>query len=670
MILNKIIIKNDKLIKEYQKMKKIFIIFTLFYLLGCPLNAQKGKIFGNDYPINRLNEFLINKSQWKPFPRCTDRSAWEKLPSKMRETYIHEAEKQINSGWENPPASLFLDFFRTGNRSRYETASFDRRTRLAGLVLAECMEGKKRFLDDIINGIWSICEETYWGLPAHINLQTKQNSLPDIKEPTVDLFAAETGMLIAWTYYLMYNELKTVDSLITERMQDELDRRIITPNESRTDFWWMGFDNNKLNNWTPWICSNWLAVLLLVENDNERRTRNVHKIMECLDNYVSSQTEDGGCDEGPSYWNRAPASLFDCIELLQSASNGKINLSGIPIIRNMGNYIMKVFIDSNYFINFADSPHKLNPNPSLIFRYGKFIKDEQMMRFGSYLLKSQSLDKTMYIQENFGALGRIIPAIFNFEELLKYPSEKPLFFDFYFPIRQIAGARSLPNSAKGFYFAAQGGNNAESHNHNDIGNFIIYYDGKPVLIDVGPEQYTAKTFSSRRYDIWTMQSAFHNLPTINGFMQKDGEKYMAENVTFTHDDKKAEFNLDLSKAYPEEAFIKKWNRKIILYRNRGINLIEDYLLGMVKDTLKLNFMTCIEPKPGKQGLIYLGESENNTQKIYMEFDSRKFNSEIETITTEDPNLLKEWGNKIYRIKLKSKNLTVKDEVLIKFQTGN
>ncbi len=42
---------------------------------------------------------------------------------------------------------------------------------LAKLVLGECMEGQGRFLDDILNGIWTICEETYWGVPAHVGVQ-------------------------------------------------------------------------------------------------------------------------------------------------------------------------------------------------------------------------------------------------------------------------------------------------------------------------------------------------------------------------------------------------------------------------------------------------------------------------------------------------------------------
>jgi hypothetical protein len=46
----------------------------------------------------------------------------------------------------------------------------------------------------------------------------------------------------------------------------------------------------------------------------------------------------------------------------------------------------------------------------------------------------------------------------------------------------------------------------EIHNHNDVGNFILYVDGMPAIIDIGAVTYTALTFSKDRYKIWNMQS--------------------------------------------------------------------------------------------------------------------------------------------------------------------
>ncbi|WP_092282222.1 hypothetical protein [Caldicoprobacter faecalis] len=53
-----------------------------------------------------------------------------------------------------------------------------------------------------------------------------------------------------------------------------------------------------------------------------------------------------------------------------------------------------------------------------------------------------------------------------------------------------------------------------------------------LFIDVGVETYTAKTFSSSRYEIWTMQSQYHNLPTVNGVCQQAGEQYRTIDVVY------------------------------------------------------------------------------------------------------------------------------------------
>src|SRR5437868_13875778 len=113
-------------------------------------------------------------------------------------------------------------------------------------------------------------------------------------------------------------------------------------------------------------------------------------------------------------------------------------------------------------------------------------------------------------------------------------------------------ARSVPNSAQGLYVAAWGGHNAQSHNHNDVGNFIVYGDGTPVLIDVGVETYSAKTFSAQRYEIWPMQSAYHNLPTINGIMQGAGREDKVKDVSFGESAKRVSFSADIAYAYPTE----------------------------------------------------------------------------------------------------------------------
>lgn len=58
-----------------------------------------------------------------------------------------------------------------------------------------------------------------------------------------------------------------------------------------------------------------------------------------------------------------------------------------------------------------------------------------------------------------------------------------------------------------------------------MGSFVIYKNGNPVVIDSGTGQYVSSSFTPKRYEIWYNNSLHHNLPSIDGLMQKNGPRY-------------------------------------------------------------------------------------------------------------------------------------------------
>jgi hypothetical protein len=627
--------------------------------------GEEMNILSGNYSLERLRGVILPAADWHPFPRVSERNAWQKLLAVVRNAHIEKAEEHLGCDWVTPKASVFMEYVRNGNRSNYQAVSFGRRTKLAELVLGECMEGEGRFLDDIMNGIWTICEETYWGVPAHVGAQKRGSGLPDVTEPTVDLFAAETAMLLAWTDYLVGEPLDRISPLIRERIRHEVDRRILSVNLERDDFWWMGFGGRIVNNWNPWICSNWLTAVLILENDAGRRARSIHKILKCLDNFLNPYPRDGGCDEGPGYWDRAGGSLYDCLELLYSASGGQIDVFDRPLIGEIGRYITRAYISYPYFINFADAAAKVHASASLIFRYGRSIGDRNMVGFGAYLAGKQQLGEDA-IRGSFGALGRILPEMFALDELLETDPVEPLPGDFWLPELQVMAARSREGSTEGLYVAAKGGHNEESHNHNDVGNFVVYADGYPAIVDVGVETYTAKTFSDRRYEIWTMQSAFHNLPTINGIMQKNGREFKAAAVDYEATEKSAVFRLDIAPAYPEEAKVRSWERTVTLNRGKNVVVRDRYELGAAVQNLELTLMSWRKPVLVQEGSIALENPKEapDLKPVTIEYDKQKFGAVIATVPLEDARLRSSWGERLYRIFLTAKQKSLKDEFAI------
>ena len=639
------------------KIRFISIIFLLLLISSAYAQLQRNIL---THSTNRqiLNEALIQAPDWHPYPTISDREKWNVVPESVRIGYIKKAEQYLGKEWEILPATFFLDFVRNDNRTRYENMFFGRRQRLTCLVMAEVFENKGRFLDDIANGVWAICEESFWGVPAHIGAQKKGSGLPDITEPIIDLFAAETGELLAWTYYLTGDKLNQISPLIKERIELEEDRRIITPYLGRNDFWWMGFNGERaVNNWNPWINSNVLNIALILEKNKVRREDVVYKSMQSIDVFLNGYPDDGGCDEGPGYWGRAGGSLFDYLDLLYLSTGGKINIYNDLLIRKIGQFIYKAWIHDDYYINFADASAINQPEAGLVYRFGKRINDPVMIGFGSFLSIRQKNGRSSEDPDD-GSLIRVIPDLLITNELQNEKPIEPFTADMWLPGLQVMAARSYPDSEKDLYFAAKGGHNAESHNHNDVGNFIVYADGRPLLIDIGVENYSAKTFSSNRYDIWTMQSQYHNLPTINGVQQAAGREYHAQNPQFSSTASKVSFSLDIAGAYPANAKVRSWNRRITLDRTKNLVLSEDYILSEWKEPVKLNIITAFNADVSKTGWIFLTDKRNKSLVYEIIYDPVKFMVSDEEKEVTDDRLIPVWGNRLTRLVF-----TVKDKSL-------
>jgi len=578
-----------------------------------------------------------------PFPSANERAGWEQLPADARTTLIGAGEQQLREPWEVLTASAALEFARNGNRSHYEGMRDRRRKKLQDLVVAECVEFKGRFLDEIVNGIWLTCEETFWGVPAHLGAQKAKVGLPDVTEPIVELFGAETASLLAWTNFLLEPQLRKISPLIPPRIRLETERRILAPALERDDFSWMGFRGGTPNNWDPWICSNWLTAALLLESDEKRRVGAVQKIIRCLDNFLNGYADDGGCDEGPGYWGRAGASLFDCLEILHQASGGDLSAFDRPLIHQIGLYICRAHIAGEWYTNFSDAAAKVNVDGDLVYRFGRRLGDETMMRHGAY---AAFLRGEMTIPGD--SIGRQLPALFNLVELREATRAQALLRDAWMPGIGVLAARREAGSIQGLYVAAEAGNNGKSHNHNDVGNFIVYADGQPAIIDVGVETYTAKTFSARRYEIWTMQSAFHNCPTIGGVMQSAGRQFAASRVTCHEGDDASELQMDLAGAYPKEANLESWRRAIRLDRARNqVEVVDEFALKSPAKEITLTLMTPC--RITQQGGVLTLEG-----RAHVAYDPA-LKPSVEEIPLDDARLRGVWGERVYRVLLRAVN---------------
>jgi len=615
---------------------------------------RKMRLLTGALSVQRLRALLLPPDKWQPFPAACNRKAWKSLLSaplnRARRSYvIREAEKLLHEKWPPLPATLYMEFARTGNRSHYERFYFKRRRDLAVLVLAECFEHRGRFLDQIANVLWAICEESTWCLPAHASRYPGDVlHRPDIQ--SLDLFACETGMTLALARYILAAELRNLSRALFERVGLEVERRITKVYESGDDFGCAGWIRG-YNNWAPWCASNVLGALFLLERDGEKLASAAFRLMQVADRFIDNYGQDGGCDEGPSYWNQAGGALLVFLELLGSRTGGKIAAWDVPKIRAMGEYIARVHLTGPYFANFADADAKPGLHPAKLYCYGERISCDRLKALAGLIMRGGKTQGT--VDPPLKLSGVSTPLLGPLAELFWMPPRPPdphvLHDPFaWFPDVQHFVAHQFPQPERGLVLAAKAGHNAESHNHNDVGHFMIYLDGSPAVVDVGRETYTRQTFSSRRYELWFTRGRAHNAPVVNGIEQKAGSRFRATHVQFKHTESKQELSMHLEKAYPAEARLKQLKRTIVFERAGPcrITVTDSLVFSRPGGDVCITLYTPGAVKRRTSGAL---DIDTGGRSLLLRLSPDSFRIETRMRTLPDPLMQKSWGGRLNEI---------------------
>ncbi|MBR0327786.1 MAG: hypothetical protein IIX09_08290, partial [Clostridia bacterium] len=305
-------------------------------------------MFVNWLKNNNVSDYSFDT---RLFEKASNRAFWDGV---MTDAHRKTAEEYLGYEWPLIRASQYMDFQKNGDRLSQDTPHFARRYTLLKLVVGELAEYKGRFLPDIVDGIFAICEESYWGLSAHYPPSRLGELLPCAADPYIDLFAGETAELLSVIYHIFYDELYKFCPPIIERIEYEMDRRIFKPYVNRADYWWMGYGPKKVNNWTPWILSNVLTAFVCIDVKKTERDYAITKTFKEMQTYYDTIPSDGGCDEGSHYWTVAAAKVLAYLDVLYITSGGKINLFSDKKLGEMALYELRVHIGGTRFVNFAD----------------------------------------------------------------------------------------------------------------------------------------------------------------------------------------------------------------------------------------------------------------------------------------------------------------------------
>lgn len=619
---------------------------------------------------------LSNDESWLPYPEYADRTGWDALVGSHADFLIKTGEKYLDYTWRSVDATAYLAYERTGERQIMETPLRQNRIALNALMLAELAEGKGRFIDQLINGTWHIAHMPSWVLSAHLPRQKTRRTLPDPDQQIIDLGSGALGAQMVAAYHFFHDTFDKVDPVISRVIKASVKKQILDSYLNVSNYkphWWLAFELKKdgvINNWNPWCNADVILCFLLVEEDRERLIQAINQSYKSVNLFIDYVKKDGACEEGPAYWGHAAGKLYDYLQIMDYAHEGQLPLFQDKQIKDMGEYISRSFVKDGWVVNFADASAKLSYSSSLIYNYGKAVSSNEMQDFAIYNLARKtegkyarpkpvlgndifrSLESLRYINEmtqRVDQLNAEIAAGYSFEQSIADLRKHVPSFTWY-PETEFCYIKNNND----WFFASKGGHNEESHNHNDIGTFILYKGAVPVFVDAGVGTYTKNTFSDMRYTIWSMQSSWHNLPVINGKTQEHGREYRSRSVETVGKGKTKSFKLDIAGAYKPDACCKSWTREYKVSDNL-LTITDEYKLESRLAADVENFLV--------QGAVYqAGEVtpdgyvvkakevvvENNGVTFKILYPAQMMVS-VEVMNLDDPKLTNVWGTSLRRI---------------------
>ena len=483
---------------------------------------------------------------------ASDRAAWKALAKTAGyRDAVDGAAKILGAKLPEQSDDLYLDFSRTGNRTRWQRVAGRRRGRIRLLTIAECVENHGRFITDLEKIIAALCSEPTWVYPAH------DRSLANFKGRTIDIDLASSyvGWEMATAAYLLGDKL----SVKTRKLIDQnLRKRIFDPymamvSGKREANWWM----STTNNWNAVCLAGVTGAALATIESRPERAKYVSAAMKYSKSFLRGFTSDGYCSEGLGYWSYGFGHYVLLAETIWQATGGRIDMMDAKNVRAPAMFPQRIEIINGVSPAFADcsvnarAPREIVHFLSRRYSLGADPADDRAMispagRLAQAMIRSFP-NSTTAIPRGKASAGPGIRTWFDKAGVLI--------------------CRPKPKSKCLIGVALKGGHNGEHHNHNDVGSYVVVAGKTPVLVDPGAEVYTARTFSSKRYVSGVLNSLGHPVPRIAGKLQQSGSGAKGVVVKTKFTDDADTLVLDIRSAYAKRVpQLTKLNRTFVYSR--------------------------------------------------------------------------------------------------------
>lgn len=534
-----------------------------------------------------LYEILTALKSQSGMPYALEADAKQRAIKTVRENpdyawFIPAFEKHVAEYAKTPVVApsyqALADWKRRGERGDFDRAMYAIRTRLNRMWLATLVEipGARPLLEDALYAYihlhtWSLAAhhfdnvlEDYWDKPVSPLDETGRISgIGRSRKQCLDLCSCSGAAILA-------EMTQSLEGMIDENLlrwaREECFERVLKPFMSLSPF--PHFEINP-NNWSG-VCmgSIGIAAMYLI-TDPDTLAPVLMRVLEGMQVHENGYRDDGASPEGFGYWQYGFEYTLMFADLLKQRTGGKINLFEDEKLKRVAGFGTDCCFGSSIKLPFGDCNWR-------------GVLDEAVRRYVGAM--GVCVCPQGDTQLSFDAcwehgnlmLRHLIWTMQPEKRALAYPRsavypQSELFMGFY----------RTPEDP--LYLAVKGGNNGESHNHNDVGTFVIFRGDTMPVADTAGGAYSKEYFGPNRYTFFSTRSGGHNFPIVDGVEQEGHGRCRAKSFTVTQGSEADEVLIDLSGTLKAEALV-SFTRRVRAQRNTGtIDVCDTFVLNRSAD---------------------------------------------------------------------------------------
>ncbi len=445
--------------------------------------------------------------------------------------------------------------------------------RISTLSALYLLDGDKRFAERAKQEMMTVVAFPDWNPSHFLDVAEMSNAV---------------GIGYDWLFdYLSADERKTIrEGLIRNGVQEGL-------SGFEKGAWW----TKATHNWSQ-VCNGGLTVGALAIADEEPALAGklVDFCRVAIKPSMKAFAPDGGCPEGPGYWNYATDYNVFYLAATESALGTDFGLKAMPGFAETGFFRIQFTGPLGKTFNYADAGDGAGTAAQMFWLAAAF----NQLPFAAHELQ----------------MAERRPSIFH---LIWYPriaavrtkdlAANPL--DAVFRGVNVAFFRSNWD-ANGIFVGIKGGDNRANHSHLDLGCFVLDALGQRWAVDLGGDDYNLPGyFGNKRWTYYRLRTESHNTLTLDGENQDPAGK--APIVAYLSTPNRAHVVVNLSGGYRKQAT--KVMRGLAMLERNSI-VVQDEIQAKQPVDIRWKFLTGAKIQiDGRSAVLSQGQAKLRVQII-------------------------------------------------------